>query len=64
MLLNSLLPFLVNPFHNIVQLEVQVDADYKLQDMKKMYKELEHKRKGYEKKLGDLDVALSKHMEQ
>lgn len=65
MLLNSLLPFSSEPsFHNIVQLEVQVDADYKLQDMKKVYKELEHKGKGYEKKLCDLDTALSKHMEQ
>nr|GLL26602.1 structural maintenance of chromosomes protein 4 [Ipomoea trifida] len=42
----------------------EVDADYKLQDMKKVYKELEHKGKGYEKKLCDLDSALSKHMEQ
>nr|GME08057.1 structural maintenance of chromosomes protein 4 [Ipomoea batatas] len=42
----------------------EVDADYKLQDMKKVYKELEHKGKGYEKKLCDLDTALSKHMEQ
>ena len=42
----------------------QVDADYKLQDMKKLYKELEMKGKGYKKKLDDLQVALVKHMEQ
>lgn len=42
----------------------QVDADYKLQDMKKMFKELEAKGKGYKKKLEDLHVAISKHMEQ
>lgn len=42
----------------------QVDAEYKLQDMKKAYKELEMKGKGYKKKLDDLRVALSKHMEQ
>lgn len=42
----------------------QVDADYKLQDMKKLYKELEMKGKGYKKKLDELQVALVKHMEQ
>ncbi|CAH9093166.1 unnamed protein product [Cuscuta epithymum] len=42
----------------------EVDADYKLQDMKKVYKELEHKGKTYEKKLAELEVSLSKHMEQ
>lgn len=42
----------------------QVDADYKLQDMKKMIKELEMKEKGYKKKLEDLNNSLSKHMEQ
>lgn len=42
----------------------QVDADYKLQDMKKNYKELEMKAKGYKKKLDDLEVAFVKHMEQ
>ncbi|KAK2994629.1 hypothetical protein RJ640_025683 [Escallonia rubra] len=42
----------------------EVDADYKLQDMKKLYKELEMKGKGYKKKLDDLQIALSKHMEQ
>lgn len=43
---------------------LQVDADYKLQDMKKAYKELEIKGKGYRRKLDDLHVSLSKHMEQ
>ncbi|XP_062151196.1 structural maintenance of chromosomes protein 4-like [Alnus glutinosa] len=42
----------------------EVDADYKLQDMKKAYKELELKGKGYRKKLDDLKNALIKHMEQ
>lgn len=42
----------------------QIDADYKLQDMKKLYKELEMKGRGYKKKLDDLQVALLKHMEQ
>ena len=42
----------------------QVDADYKLQDMKKAYKELELKGKGFRKKLDDLKNALIKHMEQ
>lgn len=43
---------------------LQVDAEYKLQDMKKAYKELEMKGKGYKRKLDDLHVAVSKHMEQ
>lgn len=42
----------------------QVDADFKLQDMKKMYKELEMKGKGYKKKLNDLEISLQMHMEQ
>ncbi|KAJ9564038.1 hypothetical protein OSB04_000004 [Centaurea solstitialis] len=42
----------------------EVDADYKLQDMLKMFKELESKAKGYRKKVEDLNNALSKHMEQ
>lgn len=42
----------------------QVDADYKLQDMKKLYKELEMKGKGYKKRLDDLQIALTKHLEQ
>ncbi|KAF2315157.1 hypothetical protein GH714_038288 [Hevea brasiliensis] len=42
----------------------EVDADYKLQDMKKSYKELELKGKGYKKKLDDLQNALTHHMEQ
>lgn len=32
--------------------------------MKKTYKELELKTKGYQKRLDDLKVALTKHMEQ
>ena len=42
----------------------QVDVDYKLQDMKKAYKELEMKEKGYKKMLDDLHIAFLKHMEQ
>nr|XP_016513692.1 PREDICTED: structural maintenance of chromosomes protein 4-like [Nicotiana tabacum] len=42
----------------------EVDAEYKLQDMKKVYKDLELKGKGYKKKLDDLLVAISKHIEQ
>uniref|UniRef100_A0A7N2MVZ9 SMC hinge domain-containing protein n=1 Tax=Quercus lobata TaxID=97700 RepID=A0A7N2MVZ9_QUELO len=39
-----------------------VDTEYKLQDMKKAYKELELKAKGYKKRLDDLQTALIKHM--
>lgn len=42
----------------------QVDAEYKLQDMKKAYKDLENKGKAYKRKLDDLQAALSKHIEQ
>lgn len=42
----------------------EVDADFKLKDMKKLYKEMEMKGKGYSKKLDDLQNALKKHMEQ
>ncbi|KAE8659507.1 Structural maintenance of chromosomes protein 4 [Hibiscus syriacus] len=42
----------------------EVDADFKLQDMKKMYKELEMKGKGYKKRLIELETSLQKHMEQ
>ncbi|KAL0332074.1 UNVERIFIED_CONTAM: Structural maintenance of chromosomes protein 4 [Sesamum calycinum] len=42
----------------------EVDAEYKLQDKRKACKELEIKGKAYKKKLDDLQVALSKHMEQ
>ncbi|XP_047311246.1 structural maintenance of chromosomes protein 4 [Impatiens glandulifera] len=42
----------------------QVDDEYKLQDMKKSYKELEIREKGYKKKLEDLHVAFTKNMEQ
>lgn len=43
---------------------MQVDAEYKLQDMKKIYKELEIKGKGYKKRLDDLQMSFSKHLEQ
>ncbi|GMI99235.1 ARABIDOPSIS THALIANA STRUCTURAL MAINTENANCE OF CHROMOSOME 4 [Hibiscus trionum] len=42
----------------------EVDADFKLQDMKKMYKELEMKGKGYKKRVHELETSLQKHMEQ
>ncbi|XP_012084705.1 structural maintenance of chromosomes protein 4 [Jatropha curcas] len=42
----------------------EVDADYKLQDMKKGCKELELKGKGYKKKLDDLQNAVTQHMDQ
>jgi len=43
---------------------VQVDAEFKLKDMKKAYKELEMKGKGYKKRLDDLQTALHRHIEQ
>ncbi|KAI4352571.1 hypothetical protein L6164_006809 [Bauhinia variegata] len=42
----------------------EVDADFKLKDMKKAYKEMEMKGKGYQKKLDELQTALTKHLEQ
>ncbi|XP_062106651.1 structural maintenance of chromosomes protein 4 [Humulus lupulus] len=42
----------------------EVDVDYKLKDMKKLYNELELKGKGYKKKLDELESAIVKHMEQ
>lgn len=42
----------------------QVDADYQLQELKKDYKELEMKERGYKKRLGDLRIDFMKHMEQ
>ncbi|KAL8471591.1 hypothetical protein ACS0TY_029010 [Phlomoides rotata] len=42
----------------------EVDVEYKLQDKKKALKEQQMKGKGYKKKIDDLQVALSKHMEQ
>ena len=48
-------------YHPVI---AQVDADYSLQDMRKSYKELEFKGKGYKKKLDDLQNALLHHMEQ
>lgn len=43
---------------------LQVDADFRLQDLKKAHKELELKLKGYRKKLDDLQVSLANHLEQ
>lgn len=43
---------------------IQVDADFKMQDMKKTLKELEMKGKGYKKRLDELETAITKHLEQ
>ncbi|KAK9698350.1 hypothetical protein RND81_08G098000 [Saponaria officinalis] len=42
----------------------EVDAEFKLRDMKKVCKEMEIKEKGYGKKLDSLQNAILKHMEQ
>lgn len=42
----------------------QIEADYKLQDLKRAYKELEMRGKGYKKRLDDLQITLLKHLEQ
>ncbi|KAK1271272.1 Structural maintenance of chromosomes protein 4 [Acorus gramineus] len=42
----------------------KVDAEYKLQDMKKLLKEWEMKGKGFKKRLDDIQRDLTKHMEQ
>ncbi|KAI9120379.1 hypothetical protein K1719_007412 [Acacia pycnantha] len=42
----------------------EVDADFKLKDMKREYKEWEMKGKGYKKRLDELQTALQKHLEQ
>lgn len=48
----------------IATIILQVDADFKLKDMKKAYKELEMKEKGYKKRLDELQTAIHKHLEQ
>ncbi|XLT40970.1 hypothetical protein HN873_072262 [Arachis hypogaea] len=42
----------------------EVDADFKLKDMKKACKELEMRGKGYKKRLDELQTTISKHLEQ
>ncbi|XP_077210100.1 structural maintenance of chromosome 3 [Tasmannia lanceolata] len=42
----------------------EVDAEYKLQDIKKLSKEWEMKRKSYNKRLDDIKMSLSKQLEQ
>ncbi|CAA6669949.1 unnamed protein product [Spirodela intermedia] len=42
----------------------EVDAEYKLQDVKKLSKDWEMKSKGYKKKLDELHISLSRHLEQ
>lgn len=58
-----LLPSTRGP-HDWVFLVLQVDSADNLQDMKKTYGELQFKAKGYQKRLDDLQVALTKHMQQ
>lgn len=43
---------------------LQVDADFKLKDLKRLYKELEMKGKSYKKRLDELQTAINKHLEQ
>ncbi|CAN0924360.1 Structural maintenance of chromosomes protein 4 [Linum grandiflorum] len=42
----------------------EVDTDFKLKDLKRGYKELQIRGKGYAKKLDDLHNAITLHMEQ
>lgn len=42
----------------------QVDAEYKLQDSKKLLKQWELKGKGYKQRLEDLKVDVMKQLEQ
>lgn len=49
---------------SLLSIILQVDADFKLKDMKKAYKELEMKGKGYKKRLDELQTAIGKHLEQ
>lgn len=56
--------FVYKQRHTFWLVVAQVDADFKLKDMKKLYKELEMKAKGYKKRLGDLQISVMKHIEQ
>jgi structural maintenance of chromosome 4 len=42
----------------------EVDAEYKLQDTKKLAKEWEMKVKAFRKRLDDIETNLAKHMDQ
>lgn len=42
----------------------QVDADFKLQETKRAFKELELKGKGFQRRLEELQNAIMKQMEQ
>lgn len=48
----------------IVVFILQVDADFKLKELKRAYKDLETKGKGYRKRLDELQTAICKHLEQ
>lgn len=63
-LLGAHFSFLLSLSFLIVVFILQVDADFKLKDMKKAYKELEIKGKGYRKRLDELQAAVIKHLEQ
>lgn len=43
---------------------IQVDAQYKLDDLKKVLKDWETKAKGYQKQMEDLSKSLRQHVEQ
>lgn len=43
---------------------IQVDAQYKLDDLKKVLKDWETKAKGYQKQMEDLSKSLRHHVEQ
>lgn len=43
---------------------IQVDAQYKLDDLKKVLKDWETKAKGYQKQMEDLSKSLRLHVEQ
>lgn len=51
-------PFLYNHIHH-----GQVDAEFKLQDAKKLKKDSEMKVMAFAKKLGDIKTELAKHMD-
>lgn len=52
-------------FHNLISFAIkQVDAEYKLQDTKKLAKEWEMKVKAFRKRLDEIQTNLAKHMDQ
>jgi len=56
---------LIVSFNNLICFTIkQVDAEYKLQDTKKLAKEWEMKVKAFRKRLDDIQTNLAKHMDQ